>query len=130
MAKRGSNPNLKAELIKDLSPRIQHAAEAGAAVLRENVSAGARSGVHYPNLPRRSSAAGEFPQEQEGDLRASVDANPTNNPLVWEVGFFGDDQGKLNNLEYAPPSRGGRAPLARTMSNPETLKRMEDALKK
>ncbi len=110
---------------KLLEPKVQASAEAYADALRDNVSAGPRSGVQYPGLPRQSSSADEFPQEQFGDLKASVDTQPTNDPLVWRAGFIGDDQGKLNWLEWA----SGRAPLART-SDPETLRAILEAAKR
>lgn len=36
--------------------------------------AASKSGIHHPGLPNRSSAPGEFPANQSGDLRGSIDS--------------------------------------------------------
>jgi hypothetical protein len=122
------NPNLLAGIEADLAPRIERAAEKGGELLRMNVSAGARSGRRYSQLSRQSSAPGEFYQEQSGEFRDAVAANPTNDSLTYEVGVFGLDQGRLNHSEFAPGSAGGRQNLARTFEAPSTLREMLDAM--
>lgn len=124
----GRNPRLAAELLADLTHKAEAAADAASDILWENVGAGPRSGEHYAGLPRPSSAANEFPQEQFGDLRRSVGTEKGTTPLVIRVGFFGDDMQKLANLEFAPPSQGGRKPLARTMSDSRTMREMAEAM--
>ena len=88
----------------------------------------------------RSSAEGEYPVQQSGELHAGVDWQPTNDPLVKEVFIAGNDEGKLLGLEFSPPSQnpnregspkrtsGGRAPMWRTFSGPQTHERMLDAM--
>jgi hypothetical protein len=126
MAKSEVYKSARATISKLLEPKVQAGASAYADALRENVSAGPRSGVQYPGLPRQSSSATEFPQEQFGDLKASVDTQPTNDPLIWRAGFIGDDQGKLDWLEYGT----GRAPLQRTADQPETRQAVLEAAQK
>jgi hypothetical protein len=126
MAKSEVYKSAKATIVNALAPKVQAGTEAYADALRENVSAGPRSGVQYPGLPRQSSAATEFPQQQFGDLKASVDTQPTNDPLMWRAGFIGDDEGKLNWLEYG----SGRAPLQRTADQAETRQSMAEAAQK
>jgi hypothetical protein len=126
MAKPEVYRTAKSTISKLLEPKIQAGAEAYADALRENVSAGPRSGVQYPGLPRQSSSATEFPQEQFGDLKASVDTQPTNDPLMWRAGFIGDDEGKLNWLEFG----SGRAPLQRTADQAETRQAVLEAAQK
>jgi hypothetical protein len=126
MARSEVYKSAKATIVNALVPKVQAGTEAYADALRDNVSAGPRSGVQYPGLPRQSSSATEFPQEQFGDLKASADSQPTNNPLIWRAGFMGDDIGKLRWLEYG----SGRAPLAHTADDPETRRRMLEAAQK
>ena len=116
-------------LESDLEPRLERAALEMAAALDENVKAGTRSGRKYPRLPRRSSAPKEFPQEQEGDLRASVDVEGAG--LALRVGFFGDTQKKLNALEFGYPEGNleARKPLARTMEARDVLEAALEAMK-
>lgn len=126
------NPQFKAQLKQNLSVTLNKGAEALEDKLSENLSAesGTRTGRHYPNLPRRSSApdSGEYPQEQSGRLKEGTGHRSTRNPLMKEV-FVKDDEGKLRNLEFAPPAEGGRAFMHMTMVDPETTKRMLDAMK-
>lgn len=129
MVKRGLYPSALATIKRQLEPAVEASAKAFADQLRENVSAGSRSGVQYNSLPRRSSAPSEMPQEQGGDLKASVEANPTSDPLKWQAGFYGDDQAKLESLEYGSRNMAERAPLQRTAQDAETRKRMLEAAK-
>ncbi len=123
------SPTLLREIERDLEPRIERAAKKGAEILKANVGSTSHgAGRKYSNLPNVSSAPGQFPVRQEGDLEASVQANPSNDPLVWEVGFFGEPLSKLLNLEFAPSSQGGRQPLARVFEDNAVLEEMEKAL--
>lgn len=101
-------------------------ADAAAETLRENLSEGTRTGRRYSGLPNRSSAASEYPQEQFGDLRAGVFSQPAGDGA--EVGIANNAQSKLNRLEFAPPSGGGRAPIARTMQDARTRQAMKRAM--
>jgi hypothetical protein len=122
---------LDADALQKLSGMLHKRLEAGALelgiVLEENLSAGSRSGTQYPSLPRRSSAPGEYPQEQTGQLISGVFVEPTADPLVFEVGIE-DDAGKLMGLEFEAPSQGGRAPLRRTITDAKTHQRVREAM--
>ena len=127
------NPDFTKQLAASVDSVVNRAAEASADQLRENVSAGARTGIHYPWMPRRSSAPGEFPQQQSGNLLESVGvANPRFHAGLQEfeyaVGFFGEDMQKLEELEFTGP--GKRAPLTMTMLSADTYERMSEGLKR
>ena len=127
-AKGSLSPNAAAIIAKMLAPVVQRAAESEAGDVKQNVSRGSRSGVKYASLPYQSSASGEFPQQQSSEDEAlvnSIEANPTNNPLVWRVGAFGQPQGKLNWLEYR-----GRSFLQTTMDDNESRKKALEAARK
>lgn len=106
------NPNLRSQWEDDLDVAMEAAAEASAKRLRERVS--------RPYQPRtghlwdsygyvfRSSAFGEYPQEQYGDLKRSVDSVKVSK-MSYLVGFFGEDEEKLKQLEYT--GKGRRMPL-------------------
>ena len=95
---------------------LAFAADAGVDELHANLAAGERSGRKYPNLPRTSSAFGEFPQEQFGDLRDSVKSWRIN-PLRYAMGF-------QNAPDYALDIEQSRAPLANTFEDPMTQAKM------
>ncbi len=102
-------------------------AEVGAEVLRENLSAGGRSGTQYPGLPRRSSAPGEFSQEQRGVLKGMVQAGKTD-----DGAYFGlvpknpDELEQALAQEYGAPRKSlvGRANVRRSAFSPQTHARM------
>jgi hypothetical protein len=126
------NPDFAKQLAASVDAVASRAAEASADELRKNVSAGARTGIHYPWMPRRSSAPGEFPQEQSGSLLDSVGvANPRFHPGLQEfeyaVGFFGEDMEKLQQLEFTGPGR--RAPLTMTVMSAATYEAMAEGLR-
>lgn len=102
---------------------LRLASNEGALTLYENLEAGERSGIQYFFLPRQSSAAGEFPQEQSGDLRASI-ASWQIAPLKFGMGFKNNVPEYAIDIEYAPSDQGGRAPLALTFESVLTHARM------
>ena len=109
------NPNLLAELAEDLDAALEFAAKGAAEGLEEKMSSsgGPRTGRKYAKYPRRSSAWGEYPQEQFGQLRASVDYVRAAQ-MQYMVGFFGEDIEKLEYLEFRgdpQTGRGVRRPL-------------------
>ncbi len=124
------NPRLRAELTRALQIMLREAATAGMDRLKDNVSGQGRTGIKYAHLPYRSSAPGEYPTEQEGDLLNDVGFSQTSDPLTWLVGFFGPDQGKYEALEFLPESEGGRQPLAMTAEDPATHEEMLAAMKR
>ena len=125
MAEIKPNSGFKAAFTREAALLLERMGNAAREQLRENLSRGPRSGVKYSSLPFPSSAPGEYPQEQEGDLKASIENNPTNDPLRREVGSFGVAHGEF--LEFAPESHGGNKWLTRSMNDPEMLRRMEEA---
>ena len=124
------NPNLMQELEVDLDDAMLVAAEASSDKLRERVgrSYQARTGRKYDKYPRVSSALGEYPQEQFGTLQASVDSVRVASS-EYAVGFFNEDQEKLQYLEYT--GKGKRRPLFMHFEGPdssETLDLMANAI--
>lgn len=124
------HPRFRFELTRALNLLLRDAALAGADVLRDNISGHDRTGVNYAHLPYRSSAPDEYPTEQFGDLVRATTFLPTDDPLVWRVGFFGPDQEKYENLEFLPPALGGRQPIARTAEDPATHEAMRDGMRR
>ncbi|MFA7459733.1 MAG: hypothetical protein WCY60_01850 [Trueperaceae bacterium] len=115
---------------------MEAAADEAADVLAENLSSPSHgAGVHYPRLPNQSSAPGQMPVMQSGDLAEGVtsqqDATGTGAQVVIQDKF-----GKLLGLEFSPPSTnpnappggsrqsGGRAPMWETMMDERTQEAM------
>jgi len=107
---------------------IYHVANRSAEVLREQLSAGVRTGRFHSMLPRQSSALGEYPQEQTGELVRSVQAVKVN-ASTYAVGFVNIDQDKVLELEFGTPQQGGRAPLAMHMRDFDTANARFEILK-
>ena len=95
-----------AELKRRLSPVALAGAQGGAEVLAEKLS-GPGSGRQYPGLPNRSSAEGEYPAEQEGDLLGSVDAQPAGEAAA-VFGLINNPPAHAIALHSRPPDMGGR----------------------
>jgi hypothetical protein len=125
------NPNALAQLQELIDGALLDMAEVGAEDLRRNLSAGNRSGVQYPSLPRRSSAPGEMPQEQSGRLKSMV----VSGVLEPGVAYFGfepdghDEREQALALELGAPRNNliARAPIRRTALDPRTQSRMKAA---
>lgn len=133
------NPAMKAEMHSRLKHLMTEAAEAAADVLAGNLNSPSHgSGVHYPRLPNRSSAEGQMPVRQSGDLVRGVGTEATDGTASQVV--IEDDRGKLLGLEFSPPSAnpnqpgspkrvsGGRAPMWETMTDHETIAVMNHAI--
>src|SRR5690348_2327837 len=103
----------------DVTQRIGQGAAVAAAIVSDHLAAGPRSGVHWPELPRRSSAPGEYPQEQFGPLRASIGHDHVGG-TTWEAGAIHNPPEEAAKLEFSPVSEGGRPWLSRAMEDPET----------
>ncbi len=102
-------------------------AEVGADALRENLSAGSRSGVQYKSLPRRSSAPGEMPQEQSGRLKSMVESGPTADGAYFGLVPNGtDEREQALALELGAPRQNliARAPVRRTALDSRVHARM------
>lgn len=81
-------------------------AQGGAGVLAEKLS-GPGSGRHHAGLPNRSSAEGEYPAEQEGDLLGSIDARPAGEGAAL-FGPINNPPDHLHALHSRSPDMGGR----------------------
>lgn len=114
-------------------------ADEAADILQRNLSSSSHgTGVKYARLPNRSSAPGEMPVMQSGQLASGVTSVRT------EAGaqvVISDDLGKLLGLEFSPPSAnpnqpgvprrvsGGRAPMWETMNNAQTVEAMAERMR-
>lgn len=135
------NPALR-QLVNDRHRKLMAAAASEAAdILQANLSSESHGeGTHYPRLPNRSSAEGQMPVKQSGDLAAGVTSEQPAEGTGARV-VINDDLGKLLGLEFSPPSTnpnqpgtptrtsGGRAPMWETMMDGRTLEAMEIAMK-
>jgi hypothetical protein len=109
---------------RDLNLFLEHAANHAKGQLIENLSGG-RSGKQHQGLPNRSSVEGEFPAEQFGDLKDSIDARQEG-ALEWGVGSY-DSPDEAYKLEFYEPSNGGRKWLSKTLENPTVQEDMTRA---
>lgn len=128
MARAVLHPDAEAKIAAAIDQALEAMALAGAEQLDINTSSTSGSGRKYPRLPHTSSAPHEYPVEQYGDLNDSIDVHKSPTPHYYVVGFFGEPMGKLIGLEFKPLARGGRKPIARTMSDPETHRAMKRAV--
>ncbi len=121
------NPNILAQLNAEAQKIVLKMAEVGADALESNLSAGSRSGVQYPTLPRRSSAPGEFSQLQSGRLQGMVQSGPTA-----DGAYFGlvprstDEREQALAQEFGAPRNNlvGRANVRRTAMDSRTHAKM------
>ena len=115
------------------------AAAEAADILQANLSSPSHgTGVQYPRLPNRSSAEGEMPVMQTGELASGVTSVKTESGAQVVIN---DDLGKLLGLEFSPPSAnpnqpgvprrvsGGRAPMWETMNNAQTVEAMAERMR-
>ena len=115
-----------------LAPKVAAAAEVKRQALYDELShTSGGSGIKYAALPNRSSAPGQSPILQTGDLRDMVDAQEVKD-LLWYVGMFPDDlagRKKAHALEYGY-SKGGlaaRGYLERVKSDPISTREAKEA---
>jgi hypothetical protein len=116
---------LRAAIQRTGNAALQRSANAGASALRKNLELGQRSGIQHEFLPNRSSAPGEFPQYQSGDLYNSVSAHQLGN-LRFNLGYA-NTPGYAVELEYRPETRGGRPALFMTFYSKEVQNQMTQA---
>lgn len=95
-----------AELHRRLTARALKGAEAGAEVLRDKLSQEG-SGRHHGGQPNRSSAPGEYPALQTGDLRDSIAAQEAGD-LRARFGALNDPPPEALFMQVLPPDQGGR----------------------
>lgn len=111
------NPAGVSQLQVRLTPRALRAAQAAAEVLKAKLGQPG-SGTHYTGQPNPSSAAGEYPAKQTGDLQASISARPRARPGFAEFGSTsGPPEAQL--LHFKPPDKGGRPFMNMALVDPE-----------
>lgn len=114
------NPDFEAQLSASLAPKLERATGEMAKALHENLGPEPpRTGRKYARLPNRSSAPGEFPARQSGEMQDGVYHAGTDDPLAREVGIQDSNLAKLRALEFGNPAGGltERAPVARTVES-------------
>ncbi len=132
------NPTMGAEMHAREVDLLAAGADEAADILQTNLSSGSHgTGAHYPRLPNRSSAPGEMPVMQSGQLASGVASQRTESGAQVVIN---DDLGKLLGLEFSPPSAnpnqpgtpqrwsGGRAPMWETMMDHRTQEAMNDRM--
>lgn len=129
---------LVSDLNNDLAELIELAAFGAALQLDDNISAGNRSGTKYRKYPRRSSAEGEYPQEQFGKLRRMIQYERGEGTSS-EVGFTPKNSKEERQLIYlertGDPTKGGiglRRPLYMSFEGKDAdvmKKRMEEMMR-
>lgn len=134
------DPNALAVMAARHKTLMQEAALEGAVDLERNLSSTQGTGVHWSGLPNRSSAPGEYPVRQSGQLQSGVGVEEGNGTAAEVV--IRDDLGKLLGLEFSPPSSnpnqpgtpnrrsGGRAPMWETFTDGQTISDMSNAMKR
>jgi hypothetical protein len=119
MSVRVDSAALRKAIEQQTRPAFERGAIALLGRLEQNIQAGERSGIHHPENPRQSSAPGEYPQEQTGDLLNSLDFRVISNTRV-EVGAINNPPEYAVDLETFPEDQGGRRFLTRTVEEAET----------
>lgn len=89
---------------------------------------GEGTGVQYPGLPRRSSAPGEYPAEQSGDLRDSIAARQAGEGA--EFGPINNPPDYVLPLHFRPPSDGGRPFMDMALHDPDIHAAVLDAVER
>jgi hypothetical protein len=128
------NPNALAQLQELVDGVLLDMAEVGADDLRSNLSAGSRSGVHYAGQTRRSSAPGEYSQEQTGGLRGMVGSGMLE-PGSAYFGLEPENEAEREEAlaqEFGAPRNNlvGRANVRRTALDSRTQARMKVAVQR
>lgn len=84
-------------------------------------------GIHWPWLPHRSSAPGEYPARQYGPLQDSV-GYEAKGLAQFVVGSIKNPPPESIILEFSPVFVGGRPWLSKSMEDPETHNQMNAAI--
>lgn len=100
------NPAGLAKVRQNLTPLALKGAGAAVEVAQDKLT-GPGSGRQYPGLPNRSSAEGEYPAEQSGDLRDSMAAEAVGEGRAL-FGPIHNPPPYVRDLHFKPPSDGGR----------------------
>ncbi|MGL5005371.1 MAG: hypothetical protein ACRDAM_20800 [Casimicrobium sp.] len=122
----------EAAITKQIAPKLERGATLAGLMIIDRLSQPG-SGEKYAGLPNRSSAPGEYPARQSGELVNSIDARALT-PLRFGIGSFNAPD-HAYWLEFDPPGAPGferetesgvRRWLSRTMEDPtvqEAIKR-------
>lgn len=86
------------------------------------------SGIHWPWLPHRSSAPGEYPARQYGPLQESI-GHEAKGVGQFVVGSIHNPPPEAVTLEFSPTFMGGRPWLSKSMEDPQTHSEMNKAIK-
>lgn len=120
------NPAGWAELQRRVQGRALQAAGAAAQVLDQKL-AGEGSGEKHAGLPRRSSAPGEYPAEQRGDLRESV-GHRAAGEMGAEFGLI-DAPEHAAHLHFKPPQAGGRPVMDMALADDDIQRAVQAGFK-
>lgn len=90
---------------------IMRGAHGGVTALRRSLSDTVGSGKHYGTLPNSSSAPGEYPTKQTGELLDSIGMQVQGEGEVG-IGIIRATEA-MRKLEFDMPSEGGRAPISK-----------------
>lgn len=119
---------LRAELERIATPALERGAIALLGRMEQNIQAGERSGTFHPENLRQSSAPGEYPQEQSGDLLASLDWRKISSTRM-EVGAINNPPEQALKLETDTAEFGGRRWASRTAEELETHDAIQDGVR-
>lgn len=118
------------------------AAQEAAGYLELRLSSTSGTGIHWAGLPHRSSAPGEYPVRQFGDLMRGVGHDPAPEYAGPAIVYIKGEMGKLAGLEFAPPSpnpntppgglraKGGRGMMWMHFTDPDTHEAMGVAMER
>lgn len=123
-------PGALERIEQDVDMRIGAAAKVGAAITKAHLDEPG-SGIHWPNLPNRSSAPGEYPARQFGPLQDSIGSDRVAS-TVYYVGSIHNTPPEAYFMEFKSvegewPYNGGRPWLSKSMEDAETHVRMNQA---
>lgn len=92
--------NFESAVNDDLLMQMVAAGGDAAEYLQDRLSYHQVSGHHWRENPNQSSAFGEYPQEQTGDLKNSVEMHIEQDEMAVNVGLFSDDPRSLDKFSY------------------------------
>lgn len=105
-------------LTRDVARRIEAGARSGAEITKAHLDEPG-TGKHWPWLPHRSSAPGEYPARQYGPLQDSVGHEQVGETTFY-VGSIHNPPPEAAILEFSPTSMGGRPWLSKSLEDSET----------
>lgn len=122
-------PGALERLTLDVDMRIGAAATEAAKITKDHLDEPGH-GIHWPNLPHRSSALGQYPARQFGPLYDSIGSEQVA-VTVYHVGSIHNPPPEAYFMEFNPqtPKGGGRPWLSKSMEDAETHVRMNEAVR-